>query len=357
MRILNPEISEFRKKRILYATIYHYIKTNRPVSSNVIAKDYNLGISSATVRIILSELVKEGFLKHTHVSSGCVPTDKGYRYFVDSLTTLHKLAYEERRKVVEELRKHIKEMDDLFIHTSHLLALVSNYAGFVLAPNLLKEKIEYLQLVKIKDDELLLIFVTYSGLVKHQIFKLGIPISDSLVKDISDLMNEKFRNLTLNELKLRLLEIFDEIKQNQMIVSKIVNNIYEQLNYEQEKRIMLDGVSNIIPAMTNLEYNKVYNALQLIEQKKRLADLFEKELELLNNTKISIGKENPYPEFEEMSLIRTSYKIDGTPIGVLGIIGPKRMEYDKMISIVNFIGDMVNKIINEYFKKPKIINK
>jgi heat-inducible transcriptional repressor len=136
MRVLSENVSKGRKKRILQAAISHYIKTNKPVSSRIISSNYGIKLSSATVRNLISALEKEGLLKHSHASSGCIPTDKGYRHFVDSLMELQDLAINERRKIMDEFRTHMSEIDELLMYSSHLLSVVSNCVGFAMEPKL-----------------------------------------------------------------------------------------------------------------------------------------------------------------------------------------------------------------------------
>jgi len=352
MRVLKPEINKVRKKNILNTTVYHYIRTNKPVSSKVLCDNYDLNLSSATVRNILSELQEEGYLTHAHVSSGCAPTDKGYRAFVDSLSELNIIASEEKKKLVEEFRSKVKELDNIFFHTSHMLAAATNCVSFVLTPDIEQDKIEHLQFVKLHDNDLLMIIVTQSGQVKHQSIQLEFNVTESFARDLSEIVTEKFRGLTFSEFKFRLPEVMDDIRQYQSSATSLIKLIIAEMPAEAplDSRLFVDGTSNIINSLDIKDFNKISALVQLIEQKKHLARLIEKDLRSELKTTISIGREHHIPELEDLSLIRTCYKIDDAPIGVIGIIGPKRMEYEKMISLVNFISDMLSKSMNKMIK-------
>ena len=213
MRKVKPNVQEYRKKRILQAAITHYIKTNKPVSSSIICNKYSISLSSATIRTLVSNLIEEGYLKHVHTSSGCVPTDKGYRYFVDSLIELHDLASIERKRIIEEFQIHMSELDHLFVHASHLLSAVSNYIGFVVEPKIGKNILRNIQLVKISETELLILVITKSGLVRHHRVNVGVPMDENFLSSFNQLLNEKFKEIPITEFGVRLPDIIDEIVQ------------------------------------------------------------------------------------------------------------------------------------------------
>jgi heat-inducible transcriptional repressor len=165
--------------------------------------------------------------------------------------------------------------------------------------------------------------------------------------DISQLLNEKFKGTSLSELKVRLPDIVEEIKQHKKISEEIINMLSQKLLKEPEENIYLEGRGNVVSMLNLANHDRMCSLMQVIEQKKYLAQLLEEDLDSLRDTKVSIGKEHMCPEFEDVSLIKTTYKFDENPIGILGIIGPKHMEYSKMISLVNFVAGTVNKIINK----------
>jgi len=342
MRKVKKEESHTRKKKILQAAVTHYIRTDKPVSSRVICNAYDINLSSATVRNLISSLEKEGYLKHPHTSSGCIPTDKGYRFFVDSLVELRDLALKERRQIMDELRLRIREIDTLLIHTSHLLSAVSSYMGFVLEPKLDKTHLRNIELIKVSDTELLVLLITMSGIVKHQIIDLDFNLDESMINDINQLLNEKFHNATLYELKVKLPDIIDEIKQRKTETEKIAAGISGRLLRDSDENVYLQGTGNIMSMLKKTSYDKVCSLMHLIEHKKHLARILEDDFENLKNTRVTIGREHSRPELEDLSLVKTTYKIGNKPIGILGIMGPKRMEYSKMISLVNFIANIVN---------------
>jgi len=350
MRTLKPEITETRKKKILQTIIYQYITTGKPVSSDNITKNYHLNLSPASIRKIMSDLEKEGFLTHPHTSSGRVPSDKGYRWFVDSLSDLQKLAVTEKRKILDEFRQHMGEMDEVFLKTSQLLSLVSNYTGFVVAPKMDRNKIKTLELVKISEDKVMVLIVTDSGFVKHYILNTGPVVDERMLRYISEIFNEKYSGVALSEFKGKIYEIKDELEKRLKVSEDFMKAFSKNLLSDENEHLYIEGTSNILPALDKKNYDYLSSLIKVLEQKKMLINMLEKDIEKIKGVEVTIGKENKLPALNELSFIKTVYKVGDSPLGVLGIIGPKRMEYSKMISIVNLIGEMTNQLLNKYSK-------
>jgi len=348
MRKVDSEVAEQRKEKILQAIIYHYIHTEKPVSSQIINKDYEIDLSSASIRNIMVQLEKEGYLTTQHVSSGRMPTDKGYRWLVDSLMELQSLALEERRKIIEEYKSRINEFNELFVRTSHLLATLSNCAGFVIAPNINKSKLKLLHLMKLAEDRVLVIIVTHQGFVQHNVILTDYDADEHLLNDISQILNEKFKDSTISELTNKLPDIIHEIEYRHKELNKFIKLLSNQLNRQApDDEIFLEGMDKMLPKLKIDDYKKLASFIQLIEHKKLLRQVIEEDFSKMLNTHVTIGKEHHMPELNDVSLIKTVYKLGEEPVGILGIIGPKRMEYPKMISLVNFVASTINKIFNK----------
>ncbi|MFN3966467.1 MAG: heat-inducible transcriptional repressor HrcA [Endomicrobiia bacterium] len=345
MRFLSPEVYQKRKIKTLQTIVYHYINTAKPVSSKAITENYSLSLSSATIRKIMAELEKEGYLYHPHTSAGRVPTDKCYRWFVDSLVEMQKLTLEEKRKILDEFRTKVRELDDILIKTSHLLTVVSNYAGFTVTPKLERNRVKNLDIIKVSDDKILIFVVTDTGLVRHRIIKVPFTVDESYLREITEILNTKFTGILLSELKYTLDEIVYEIKNNQKQTEALLNMISKQIFEMDEEKIYIEGTSNIASLISTPEFNNLSKFWKIIEQKKLLAQILEKDLDKLKGVEVKIGKEHELPELKDISLIRSVYKVKDKPLGVLGIIGPKRMEYSKMISLVDFVTSVVNKLL------------
>jgi len=348
MRVLNPETYKKRKIKTLQTIVYHYINTAKPVSSKAITENYDISLSPASVRKIMAELEKEGYLYHPHTSAGRIPTDKCYRWFVDSIVEMQRLTVEEKRKIIDEFRTKVRELDEILIKTSHLLTEISKYAGFTVTPKLERNRVKNLDIIKIDDDKILVFLVTDTGLIRHRIIRVPFKPDEGYLREITEILNSKFTGVLLSELKYILDEIVDEIKNNQKQTESLVDLVSKNLFEMDEEKVYIEGTSNIAQFLTTKEFNNLSRFWKIIEQKKLLAKILEKDLDKLKGVDVKIGKEHELPELKDVSLIRTVYKIKETPLGVLGIIGPKSMEYSKMISLVDFVSSAVNKLLEKF---------
>ncbi len=345
MRILSQEVYKKRKIKTLQTIVYHYINTAKPVSSKAITENYDISLSAATVRKIMAELEKEGYLMHPYTSAGRIPTDKCYRWFVDTFGELQKLTLEEKEKIIDEFRTKVRELDEILIKTSHLLTAISKYAGFSITPKLEKNRVKNFDIIKVSDDKILVFIVTDIGLVRHKIFRVPFYVDENYLREITEILNSSFKGILLSELRYRLNEIVYEIRNNQKQTASLLNIISRQIFEMNHEKIYIEGTSNIMRFLANSEFNKLFRFWDIIEEKKLLTQVLEKDLDKLKGIEVRIGKEHNLPELRDISLIRTVYKMKDKPLGVLGIIGPKRMEYSKMISLVDFVSSVVNKLL------------
>ncbi|MDI6641494.1 MAG: heat-inducible transcriptional repressor HrcA [Elusimicrobiota bacterium] len=352
MHKLNEEVLKNRKRKTLQAAIHHYISTGKPVSSKSVTENYDLALSSASVRKILKELDTEGYLLQPYTSSGRMPTDKGYRWFVDRIVELQNLAIKERNRILEEYKSQISEIDELLQKTSHLLTITSNYAGFIITPKANKATVKSIQLIKLSDYKILIMIATNIGAIKHYILNVDIETDSKLLTEISEILNDKFANVPLSEFKNLLFKIIDEIHLHKSRLEKLFTKILTELFQEDEvvgrgRKIYIEGTRNILPVMDIKDFKNLSAILKFIEQKQMLLDILEGDFEKLEGVKVTIGKEHRISALKELSIIKTAYKLNEIPVGVLGIIGPKRMPYSKMISLVEFISSTVNKILEK----------
>jgi len=341
MRQIDPKILEERKNKILQAVIHHYIKTAKPVASNILSEGHDFDLSPATIRNLMSELEDEGYLTHPHTSAGRIPTDKGYRQYVDSLMELQRLAIDEEEKVRKEYDGRLRELEDLLTQTSHVLSALSNYSGFVLTPKVERNKLQYLELMSIADAKVLIVMVTETGMVRHKIIDAEIPREK--LAEMSRLLNQRLRGLSLMDAKQRIVhEIEDIERQEKDVFLQFKKMSREMLSFDEE--VYLDGTTNVLTLPEFQDYEPMRNILRLSEDKGILMNLLEKDINR-DGIRVVIGSESSCEELKNLSVVSTVYKNGTSPVGVLGIVGPKRMEYPKMMAIVNAVSNMLNKIL------------
>ncbi|MHB9154665.1 MAG: heat-inducible transcriptional repressor HrcA [Endomicrobiales bacterium] len=342
MRQVDPKVLKERKNKILQAVIHHYIKTARPVASNVLTEDYHFDLSPATIRNLMAELEDDGFLTHPHTSAGRTPTDKGYRTYVDSLLELQRLVIGEEERVRQEYDYRIKELQDLLVQTSRVLSSLSQYSGFVLAPKLEKNRLQYLELISMGENKILVILVTHTGMVKHRIVEADIP--RERVSELNLLLNRRLRGVALSEAKQRILEEIEESERQEHDLMSLARDLSDEL-FNLDEELYIEGTSNVLTLPEFQDLEPMRCLLRLNSEKDRLIHILDEGLDR-DGVRVVIGSEAACEDLKDLSLVSTVYKNGEVPVGVLGIIGPKRMEYPKMMALVSAVSRMMNKMLS-----------
>jgi heat-inducible transcriptional repressor len=335
-----------RKQKILQIVIHHYIRSAKPVGSETIIETYKLEVSPATVRNILAELEKEGFLTHPHTSSGRVPTDKGYRLYVDSLMNLQHLTQEEELRIDKEYESQRIALDSVMQETSKMLSMLSHYTGFVLTPSPAVDRLKRLELVKVDRDRILVVLVTETGLIRHKIIDVDQDVNSTELLAINRLLNKNVFGISVNDIGLEILKRLQQEKVKQINFINVLEKLVQQaFALDEEGELYLEGTSNILSQPDFADYEKVRNIFKVIDEKKMLCDLLEKKVSH-EGVKVIIGEETPCKELQECSIVTSTYRSGDKTLGALGIIGPKRMEYSKMIALVDYFSKLINNTLN-----------
>jgi len=350
MRVLQKETLENRKRKLLQAVVYQYVRTAKPVGSQVIVDKYNFGLSSATVRNLLVDLEKEGFLVQPHTSAGRIPTDKGYRFYVDSLLEIQSLAASEEERIRKEYAARSKELDEMMISTSHMLSSMSHYTGMVLSPRVDTTLLRRLQLISLGGNQILVVVVSKTGSIRHRVVNLNQPLSAERLAAISNTLNERLVGLPLSEVRTQILDHIEAAEQehrdNFMIAKEVVREAFDLQHPDQE--LYVDGKENIIDFPESNDYRQLSSLLKVVEEKNLLASILEKEMKAGKGLTVKIGSENKLPQLRGVSLVSSTYKIGENTVGVLGILGPRRMEYARMISLVEGVTRIVNQFMTRF---------
>ncbi|MCB4792619.1 MAG: heat-inducible transcriptional repressor HrcA [Elusimicrobia bacterium] len=345
MRHLDPEVSSDRKKKILQAIIHHYIKTGKPVGSNIITEEYSFGLSPATIRNLMAELEEEGYLSHPHTSAGRLPTDRGYRSYVDSLIELQKLIIDEEDRARQEYHGRIKELSDLLSQTSRALSSLSNYSGFVIAPKIESSTLKYIELAQVSEKQLLVILVTSTGLVKHKIIEAGVPKEQ--LSRLNTILNENLRDHSVLNVKQEIFNLLEEFEREEKDVIAIAKNLSRHIfDIDTDENMYLEGTSNVLGLPEFHDYESMKCMLSLSEDKDRLMQVLNDKL-TEKDISVLIGSETQCKDLQHLSVVSSIYKDGNKPVGILGIIGPKRMEYQKMMALVGAVSKIVNKLLSK----------
>ncbi len=344
---MEPEELNQREKAILRSIVQQFILTATPVGSRNITKKYDIGFSPATVRNVMSDLEDSGFINHPHTSAGRVPTDKGYRYYVDSLMDIDKLNTKEKGLIENGLRSIIDEADELVKVTSRLLSSITRQIACVTYPNLESGILEKIQIISLTSTRILAVISIKSGLVKTITLELETELKESQLESVQSLLNEKLSGLSLEEIRNTFKERFSDANEDQKPIIRLFVDSIDKLFKDDFKseRMIVTGAKNIIqqPEFENPE--NFQSIIELIEDKDVIIHIMEKSSELKKEeVYISIGSENIEKKLKEYSFVSKEYKF-GETSGTLGIIGPKRMEYSRIIAIVDYLARVLSEQI------------
>jgi len=336
-----------REKNILRYIIQQFISTASPVGSRNIARKYQLGFSPATVRNIMSDLEDSGYIDHPHTSAGRVPTDKGYRFYVDSLMDLQELRNIEKGLINKELEGTIPETEELLNITSSLLSRITKQLACVTYPKIESGRLEKIQIVSLTSTRILVVLTITSGFAKTITLEFTSDIKESQIASVQQLLNERLSGLPLTEIRATFNERFKDVEEDQNHIIRVFIDSADKIfsDVKQTERIVITGTKNIIKQPEFDDPQKFQGVIELIEDKDIIIHIMEKSSEAASNqVQISIGKENMHRELSEYSFISKEYKI-GDVSGRLGIIGPKRMEYSKVIAMVNYMANILSEVL------------
>lgn len=321
-----------RKIKILEAIITDYISTGEPIGSRTIAKKYDLGVGSATIRNEMSDLEDMGYLEQLHTSSGRIPSSKGYRLYVDNLMKKSKVSEEEELQI----KKYIidcamLEVDKIVKQASTLLSELTNLTCVVQTPSVKKSYIKSVQLVGIDSHNIISVIVTDSGVIKnHRIRVAKVPSVTELNK-INNVINNRLSNLTIEQINLEVItKLKEDLKGFDDLFNSIVPVLYDTLKEEDTSNVFMEGTTNILNYPEYNDINKAKEILNLLYNKDYVIELIEPHGDLT----VKIGDENFLPEAKNCSVISAEYSLGDRPLGTIGLIGPRRINYSRVIAIM-----------------------
>jgi heat-inducible transcriptional repressor len=337
-----------RMRKVLCAVVQSYIHVPEPVGSRAVTKKYAFGVSPATIRNIMADLVEMGFLMQPHTSAGRVPTDRGYRFYVDSLVSEHDFHY--KNEILHEVYRRLEALRDniggLLSEATRTLSLLSNYLGIAMSPRLDMAILQKIELIKFKSDQIAAIIVTDEGLIKNNIISLDSEISQRYLNRITNYLNDEFVGLTLDEIKVR---IFKEMEQDKSKCDRLIvkaMKICRKAFSFSHSDLFISGLSEVLDLPDFADLKKIRELSRAIEDKHTIIKLLNKVIES-DGVQILIGSENSMDDMKKLSVIVSPCRDDERPIGLVGIIGPTRMDYEKAICIVDATAKYITKILAE----------
>ena len=328
-----------RKKKVLQAIVEEYINTAEPVSSNTLTQNHGLECSSATIRNEMSELEKSGFLDKTHTSSGRIPSEKGYRYYVDELLNDNDISLEEIKYISSKLETKVNEIEELTKIAANTISEVTHYTTVSIGPKATTQRIEEIKFVLLGTRMMMAVILTDAGLIKETIIKFDEDINKKQVENINYMFNNKLKNQPIETIDRPLEEyLYDEITYSVNVIKPIIAQIKKVL--EEDNKIYLEGTNKSfdLPEFNSLEVAK--NFINILDTKELVADMLNSGF--AEDINVYIGEENEKDELKDFSIVTFKHKVNGKDLGTIGIIGPKRMDYSKVISVMKYINKKLN---------------
>jgi heat-inducible transcriptional repressor len=352
-----------RGQIILSAIINEHLISGEPVGSKTIADKFAnaSGLSSATIRNVMGDLEEMGLLEQPHTSAGRIPTDAGYRFYVDNLLGVLSISNEDIRIISDEFG--LKELetadtpDRLMERTSQLLSALSNNVGIVVSPSLANDRLQHIEFVNLSDNRVLVILVSAPNIVHNKIIRLKIPFSNDDLDRTARYLNTEFSGKSLAEIRAAIMSLmheekalFDKLLQTAVILcSQSIEDEEDNLG-----EIFVDGTSNILSKNDFADLEKLRELLRTIGEKSRLMQILNECVVRDNSARgagavqVVIGRENSTPSFQDCTLITAPYRIgDSSAMGTLSVLGPTRIEYARMISIVSYVARILEKMMVE----------
>lgn len=336
-----------RDQQVLEAVITDYIQTGEPVGSRVVAKRYGLEVSSATIRNVMADLEEIGFLYQPHTSAGRVPTDRGLRFYLDFIMKFKALKEEERRLIRNAFSEAQADVKDLLHRTSKVLSDFCKQAGVVLWPKLSMTRFKHIELIRLRTRQIMVILISKSGLVHHRILEWEEDINQNDLDKYSRYLNELLEDVPLGDVKVRIVEgmrkdkaLFDQLFAKTLdMTQQVVQSTLEN------SEIYIEGQTNLLSNPEFAQVERMRKILAAFEDKSRIIRLLDKTMSTSAGVQIVLGSESESKDLSEISLISSPYRRGDTLLGVVGVIGPLRMDYSRIIPVVEFTAALLSDLL------------
>ncbi len=336
-----------RKYLILQAIIDDYIMTAMPVGSRTISRKSGVGYSPATIRNEMSDLEELGYLDQPHTSAGRVPSNKAYRLYVDHLMKTVKLTSDERERMHEHLISKSKQVEGVIRSAAGVLSDATKYTSVIVAPKLGTLRIKHVQLVPVAERTALMVIVTNVGIVKDALIRVPEDMDADDLYSISRMLTEKLADKPLEAVRQAFSELLRDAEQNRKLLGETLQVIEKRLEAGGDASdVIVGGSANLLEYPEYSDVTKARNFLAVLESKDKLRRIVGRDggMEIT----IRIGPENQVPELNDCSIVTASYRVGDQSTGTLGIIGPTRMNYNRVISVLDFMARALSDVLSTY---------
>ena len=337
-----------RKTKILQAIIRNYLETGEPVGSRTISKYTDLNLSSATIRNEMADLEEMGYILQPHTSAGRIPSDKGYRFYVDAMM-------EDREREVVEMKEMLVERQDkmelLLKQVAKVLARNTQYATMISAPQTNRNKVKFIQLSRVDADQILAVIVVEGNVIKNNILSVTQELSDETLLKLNILLNTHLNGLSMEDINLGVISALkQQAGIHSDIISEVIDAVAEAIKADEDLQIYTSGTNNIFRYPELADNARASELINTFEEKQQLSGLIQDALAEGNSEtgiQVYIGNETPVQSMKDCSVVTATYELGEGMKGTIGIIGPKRMDYDKVIGTLRTLQNQLDELYNK----------
>lgn len=339
-----------RKRRILQAITEDYIASAEPVGSRTIARKYQLGVSPATIRNEMADLEEAGYLEQPHTSAGRIPSDKGYRYYVDALLDPIGPSEAERRWMREEIASHIHAVEELIHRTARMLSLLTQYTSFVVTPRVTESVCRHFQLIALDPAHLLVVLVIEPGFVQNRIVEIDSPIEPEELARLNAFLSERLRGVTISDVTATLVSELREVISTPTLFHTVMELLTTGLDDSREERLFVEGATNIFEHPEFQDVERARSVLALFDERESMFEMVNAFMGR-SGVVVTIGRENAREEMQECSVVTATISMGGRVVGSLGLLGPTRMDYARAFGVLEFVADGLSEILTDYKRR------
>ena len=337
-----------REKQVLYNLIDYYIQTAGPVGSRAIANRFRMGLSSATIRNTMQDLEEMGLVQQPHTSAGRVPTDLGYRVYVDYLLKPESLSEAEKKAIRESVLKEGRGLQEILGQTCRVLSDITQQLGVTIAPRFDEGKLRRIELVPLSDERIMVVVVVQSGLARSVILEVEAAISESDLQEVETVLNERLSGLSLGHIRETVASRLADVSGHGRLLHLIVDSRDRIWREEKVPDIRVSGMEKLLTQPEFSDISRVSELVKVLEDGSTLTDFLREAQE--EGLVITIGRENRFSEIMNCSLVTSTYKV-GNVSGTIGIIGPTRMPYSRLVSVVEYTARTITEMLSGMDKR------
>lgn len=338
-----------RAGEILRLVVDEYIQTAGAIGSRTLSKRAGIGLSPATIRNIMHDLEELGYLRQPHVSSGRIPTERGIRFYVDSIVNVRDLSEQEKTRIERYLKNQDEGIARLLREVSKTLSNLSHYAGLIMAPKMEAIRLRHIEFIKLRDNQILIVLISQTGIVQNWLIGDEFNLDDESLIRMSNYLNVLLEGQTLFEVRQKILDemqeekaMYDQMMKHALMLGKTA--IDTSLGSPSLREVFIEGKGNILDEPEFKDIDKMKAIFNTFEEKSKLIKLLDESL-TARGVQVYIGSESQLEDFSGLSLITANYDNGASVLGALGVLGPTRMNYSKVIPVVDYTAELVSEIL------------